>query len=575
MKNTMVWTTGRHDRRSRLARYLTVGMIVIVGVVISAVITAAAQRAADRQVMARLELQGQSVATALQESVTTIELHMESVSALFRASTEVTQSEYWRFISDIGIEPGMVGIGLLGVATPSELPGFVDRVRETLPSFEVFELDTVGGRVPVTNRVLHYPVVYFEPYTYQNRIHGYDVASYPDRLADITRAVFTGRISATKLAPLPFTGEEGFELFSAVFDTNDDLQGIVDVPVRFDEFVAASLPETEASVLDVTVRDITDLGAQEATRDIVSITEHIKVADRIWQIDVAPTANSPIRAGFGTFWILVLGCALTLIAAIAVSAQWKRFEAERGLVQVRVDAAAKDEFVATVSHELRTPLTAVLGFAELLRDEAPQLTAVERQEIISAIAQEASDVANIVEDLLVAARADYGTLAIEALPTDLLSQTVRVVDALRLTDQVTIQPPAVPAIALADPARVRQIVRNLVANANEHGGSEIRVTIDETSDLLMLSIIDNGPGIPPEHEARIFDPYFNAHTPQGRPGAMGLGLATGRYLARHMGGDLVYRRTEHETRFELSLPKVSAMTPEDMAEAPSAPAWRI
>ncbi|MGD2051226.1 MAG: CHASE domain-containing protein [Acidimicrobiia bacterium] len=557
-----------------MARYLTVGMIIIVGVVLSAVITAAAQRAADRQVMARLELQSQNIAVTLQESVTTIQLHMEAVAALFRASDEVTQSEYWRFVRDISLEPGMVGVGVLGVATPSELPRFVAEMRETLPNFEIFELDADGNRVAVANRVLHYPVAYFEPYAFENRIHGYDVASYPDRLADITRAVFTGRVSATELAPLPFIGNEGFELFRAVFDTNGELQGIVDVPVRFNEFVAASLPETDAAVVDVTIRDITDLGAQEAARDSISITEHIKVADRIWQIDVAPTPDSPIRAGFGTFWILALGCALTLIAAIAVSARWKRFEAERGLVQVRVDAAAKDEFVATVSHELRTPLTAVLGFAELLRDEAPQLTAVERQEIISAIAQEASDVANIVEDLLVAARADYGTLAIETLPTDLLSQTVRVVDALRLTDAVTIERPAVPAIALADPARVRQIVRNLLTNADEHGGSEIRVTIDETSDLLMLSIIDNGPGISAEHEARIFDPYYNAHTPQGRPGAMGLGLATGRYLARHMGGDLVYRRTERETRFELSLPKVSAMTPEDMAEAPSAPAWR-
>lgn len=216
--------------------------------------------------------------------------------------------------------------------------------------------------------------------------------------------------------------------------------------------------------------------------------------------------------------------------------------------------ASKTDFVASVSHELRTPLTSVIGFAELLMDSASDFDTEQRRDLLGAIADQGYELANIVEDLLVAARAEIGDLNVSTVSVNLRAQTAQVLESMRSDEARSIAIAGEPRYVLADPQRVRQILRNLLTNAIRYGGPHIEVDIGDGPDgLASVVVSDDGEGIPAEARERIFEPYDRGDNAKVISESYGLGLAISRALARLMGGDLQYRQSER-TQFVLSLP---------------------
>jgi signal transduction histidine kinase len=244
-----------------------------------------------------------------------------------------------------------------------------------------------------------------------------------------------------------------------------------------------------------------------------------------------------------------------------VEAEKLQMETERLEHLVR----SKDEFVASVSHELRTPLAAVMGFAEILRDDQTELSDEERYELTTTIAQEAYDLAGIVEDLLVAARAEIDAVHISQVVVDLGANCAQVVEVLPIADQhrITIDEPKVRVQGIADPVRLRQIVRNLITNAIRYGGRDVFIEFERREDRVVLSVRDNGDEIPPSEQERIFLPYFSAHDLGSQPSAVGLGLTVSRQLADMMGGHLLYTHDGLWSVFELELPAFAAQASVD------------
>ncbi len=214
---------------------------------------------------------------------------------------------------------------------------------------------------------------------------------------------------------------------------------------------------------------------------------------------------------------------------------------------------SKDEFVASVSHELRTPLTAVIGFAELLRDADTDLSPAEQEEMVSSITEQASDISNIVEDLLVAARAEIDTLHVTQVPVNLRAQLAQVLETWRETPADQIEVVGEPVTALGDPGRVRQILRNLLTNAVRYGGDHVEVRMHSKGSKAFVQVRDNGPGVPEQDRETIFEPYHQSHATPGRPGSVGLGLTVSRTLARLMGGDLTYHYENGTSIFKVTL----------------------
>ena len=242
-----------------------------------------------------------------------------------------------------------------------------------------------------------------------------------------------------------------------------------------------------------------------------------------------------------------------------VEAEKHQIETERLEHLVR----SKDEFVASVSHELRTPLAAVMGFAEILRDDHADLSDEDRRELTSTIAQEAYDLAGIVEDLLVAARAEIDSVHISHVAVDLGANCAQVVEVLPESDRARIRMTEGPdrVRAVADPVRVRQIIRNLVTNAIRYGGSDVHIEFEDVGGQVVFIVRDNGVEIPASEQERIFQPYFSAHDPGSQPSSVGLGLTVSRQLAEMMDGRLGYRHRAGWSVFTLELPSADTPTP--------------
>lgn len=212
---------------------------------------------------------------------------------------------------------------------------------------------------------------------------------------------------------------------------------------------------------------------------------------------------------------------------------------------------AKDVFVATVSHELRNPLAGVVGLAEEMRDRFDDFDAAERHDLITLIAHQAADMATIVDDLLVAIRSDVGEIAVVPERVDIGALLTSLATA---HDGVTVDMPDDTLWAWVDPQRFRQIIRNLLSNAERYGGKRVRLTAGWVGENIAVAVSDDGYGVGEDDVERIFEPYQRADGNGARSGSVGLGLSVARRLARLMGGEVRYFHDGEWATFEVLAP---------------------
>jgi signal transduction histidine kinase len=218
----------------------------------------------------------------------------------------------------------------------------------------------------------------------------------------------------------------------------------------------------------------------------------------------------------------------------------------------RADRSERD-FLLSVSHDLRTPLTSIGGWAEALADGA----APDPARAGATILVEAGRLDRLVRDLLDLARLRARAFTLNLAPVDLRDVAAGTAEGLRpeLEDagvRLVVDVPPQPVVVQGDADRLAQIAGNLIENAGRHAAGEVRVSVhldgeaaaDGPGAAAVLAVADDGPGVPPEDRARIFERLHSSSRPFARPGpgaatgtGLGLGLAIVRELARAMGGD--------------------------------------
>jgi two-component system phosphate regulon sensor histidine kinase PhoR len=217
------------------------------------------------------------------------------------------------------------------------------------------------------------------------------------------------------------------------------------------------------------------------------------------------------------------------------------------------------DFVANVSHELRTPLTAIRGYLEALEDETAG--AGRSPQFLEVISRQTRRMERLVADLLHLARLDARQEALDLAPCDVTETFRGVVDDLApvIADRhqrVLIDPGAHTWRVDADPAKLHDILRNLVENAVNHSpeGTEIRLDARAEGDAAVISVIDAGPGIPPADLTRVFERFYRVDRSRSRPGT-GLGLAIVKHLVGLHGGRVeAANRPEGGAVFTVTLP---------------------
>lgn len=275
-------------------------------------------------------------------------------------------------------------------------------------------------------------------------------------------------------------------------------------------------------------------------------------------------APAPLSDVVDSLYVNVVTAVLFLIlTVIEVASASGSLHKIRGVERKMLESArqanlAKDQFVSMVSHELRTPLTSIAGFADTLRAGWAELDAAEIDEFLEIIATQADHLQHLVEDILILPRLEAGKLAITTEPVDPALLTHRIVSVVfpaggAIDARVEM---AGGTAVLADARRVEQVLRNLLGNARKYGGDEILVHGQETDDAYLISVTDNGPGVAPEDQQRIFDHFEQGSMGDDRTeGGVGLGLPIARQLVQAMGGRLTYSDAfPHGASFAFSLP---------------------
>ncbi len=251
--------------------------------------------------------------------------------------------------------------------------------------------------------------------------------------------------------------------------------------------------------------------------------------------------------------VLAVGGLVALVVALAAGAVIAR----RALVPIRDALRRQREFAADASHELRTPLAVVRASAEHLRRN-PDKRVREVGTAVDDITAETDHLTALVEDLLLLARSDSGAVELTHEPVDLADVAADATGALAglaAESQVRIALDPEPVQVVGDAARLRQLVTILVDNAIRHGplGGTVTVTARGEGREAVLTVDDDGPGIPPADRANVFDRFWRA--PDARPGGTGLGLAIGAWIVDQHGGTIAAsERPGGGSRFVVRLP---------------------
>jgi two-component system OmpR family sensor kinase len=230
--------------------------------------------------------------------------------------------------------------------------------------------------------------------------------------------------------------------------------------------------------------------------------------------------------------------------------------------RLRASEARMRQFVSDASHELRTPIAAVSAYAELFErgaDRRPR----DLDRVMSGIRSETGRMDHLVDDLLLLARMDEGR-PLEKIPVELVALAAESVDAaMAVGSEWPVRLEASePVEVIGDPARLRQVLDNLLSNTRAHTppGTQVTVSVRRETPDALVEVADNGPGIDPEAAERLFERFYRGDASRSRAsGGTGLGLSIVEAIVSNHGGSVSARRgADGGSVFTVRLPVASA-----------------
>lgn len=550
------WTT-------RLRRLVPPFAVLAAGLALTTVAAYTTWRVTVEAETTALAADGEVITSLLSETMELGITQVRSIQAFFEASEEVTAVEFSRFALHQGASPGMVAIGYAPVIDPDDLQDFQSDARLQRPQYVVMNSDRRVVNRPDPDRNL-VPVWYSHQHKLRPTILGVDLASDPIRRHGIDTALQSGRPALTgEVQVLGDPDRSYVEIYASIRGGSNIRPGVVFASIDVLELLTRASAEVLRGAT-LQVDDVTGEPAVAAAVEPDRWTSRIQLGNREWQIDL----TREVTLGDRALLLLVIagGVAISLLATVIsqmIASSRRRARQMQHMIRSTRD---KDVFLASVAHELRTPLTSVVGISALLADNWTNLSDREVDELLSISHAEASDLGDLIEDLLVAGRLQAGAIHYRPEAVDLLNEVRRVVSRLNTAHDIVVEIPSDVRMVHADPLRVRQIVRNIVVNGVRHAESRVVIEVHREEDECFLSIRNDGGAIAPDLVEVLFRPYQEGRDRE-YPGSIGLGLPVSRRLANLMGGRLEYAYADGWCTFTLVLP-AAATTDDGSALAP-------
>jgi signal transduction histidine kinase len=525
------------------------------GVLVTVIVVATATSMARSAAEADLALAGRDAAHGVEQLTEAASFRLTATSGLFRASDQVTAEEFTRFVEDVGFVSGMDGVGYVEVVSRADLgdsPVWASLAgRSRVP----FSLDELAQPSELRHSDSYEIILYAEPVDTFGEMIGFDLGSFEPTLQAMRMASLTRRVQATTLlAPSDLFDGDEFFIVEPVARSDGSIRGFGIALLDL-----SSMAESLGSITSLDGREITMAAITPGSGlSPASWSTVVTAFGRQWQLGLAPQGDSspwsPGRIALGLF-----GLILTLGAVMLTEAGAETRRTRSEMAQMVETNRQTDRLLSMVSHELRTPLTIVVGFLDELCGGWKQFDEDELESMLVAANTAALDVADLVSDLLVRERIVAQThLVTNSVPVDGFVAVERVIRRFAASvDLALVGPTSLPV--LADPLRLRQIMRNLLDNAVKHGGSPITLSFESFGEFGRIRVSDGGPGVSACCLPGLFelDKETVEHGHPGRPDSHGFGLPISRFLATAMGGDLTYDATRG---FELNLPLAEPTT---------------
>jgi signal transduction histidine kinase len=231
----------------------------------------------------------------------------------------------------------------------------------------------------------------------------------------------------------------------------------------------------------------------------------------------------------------------------------------------------RDQFLSVAAHELKTPLTVLLGYTQVLQRRAAREHHLDARDehALQVIAARAVKLHHLIDDLLDVTRIQTGRLALDLRPLDLCALAARLVDELQPgleRHTLVLRCPEREVWINADEQRIDQAVQNLLDNAVKYSpaGGQIAIEVTRTADQAELTVRDQGMGVPPGAQQKIFERFFRAgNTNRDHITGMGIGLYVVREIMAQHGGEVRLASVEHRgSAFTLAFPAPRTSPPQ-------------
>jgi len=563
-----------------------------------------------------LERDNQAVALRaageFQERVDGLARALRLARGFVEASHHLDRLDWRRFVEAIELErqyPGVYGFAYVARVKAQELDTFLRETRRM--GLSSYDIQVPHGAEQSEPEADLYLVRFHEPEQFNGPALGLNVAASPrnriayDESRDLAAVRATGPMrlfqdrdaGASVVVTVPVFGRNSAP--ENLEDRRESIKGWVAAPVGLREFLLTGASyahdrfqitlspfedESESNVIQ------TSHSVWAGADDAEPINASIVIGGQPWRLAFTPRTQAAIApSSIRELTILAIGAVISiLLTAIVWSVSRTQWKAERLAesmtaslrrsagrqealaASAKAASRAKTEFLANMSHEIRTPMTAILGYAELLDERAYESGADEEQrQWLGSIRRSGEHLLTIINDVLDLSKIESGRLQtrrracqVEQIVNDVLDPMLARAHQKGLTLRAELAT-EIPSVVMTDPARLRQIMINLVGNAlkfTEEG--EVVANLSCTDEQLIIEVCDTGIGIDEESLPKLFEAFEQADSSMARSHeGSGLGLAISRRLARIMGGDISASSVQGKgSVFRLTLPRE---TPED------------
>lgn len=550
-------------RIKRPSPTLQYALVAFAGVAVALLTMILVRRLGYLNAVERLDRRAEQLSVGVQKSIDAKLQVLEAFQAFYAADRNVDAAEFTRFaVVILSHHHDIQALQWLPYVAGDALDAFEASGREIYgEEFFVKEHDEDGEFTPVAPRDYYFPILYTEPLAGNEAIIGLDAAFEPIRRDVVEMAWHNGQ--PTVSGPIRLVQEAGDQMavlvYQPIYETalapvslderTTDIIGLVPVVLRTGDFLAASLADYDASGFAITLTDASspDSILYRSTTEAVAVDsaafsdiKPLRFANQTWLIHFA-TTTAQIESE-SVFSGIIAFASVIVMDFILIIYLWQRNRTEQALrgyaTTLETTNSELDAFNHTIAHDLKHPLTIINGYAHLLTDEA--LTP-EGRRMLSTIPKVVDSMVEMIDGLLQLAKLRDANASRTSVDMNAaLEKALARFDDSR--DKIAIEG-KLPS-ALGHEPWMTEVFANLINNALKYTPEErtpaLRVHGIRQGKMARYEVRDNGIGIKPEDQLRIFEMFTRISDENHRVAykGLGIGLSIVKRIIQRQGGEV-------------------------------------